>query len=43
IGVANTRARIQQLYGERYGLTLEDAPGGGVIARVELPFVVLNA
>jgi len=43
IGVANTRARIRQLYGERYGLTLEDAPGGGVIARVELPFVVFEA
>lgn len=43
IGVANTRARIHQLYGERYGLTLEDAPGGGVIARVELPFVVFDA
>ncbi|WP_147448993.1 sensor histidine kinase [Corallococcus terminator] len=39
IGVANTRARIQQLYGERYGLTLEDLPGGGVLAKVELPFV----
>ncbi|MCP3162118.1 sensor histidine kinase [Myxococcus qinghaiensis] len=43
IGVANTRARIRQLYGERYGLTLENAPGGGVIARVELPFVVFEA
>ncbi|WP_147444636.1 sensor histidine kinase [Corallococcus sp. CA053C] len=39
IGVANTRARIRQLYGERYGLTLEDLPGGGVLAKVELPFV----
>ncbi|NPC47928.1 hypothetical protein D7X99_26350 [Corallococcus sp. AB032C] len=39
IGVNNTRARIQQLYGERYGLVLEDLPEGGVVARVELPFV----
>ncbi|CAM3070185.1 signlal transduction histidine kinase, LytS [Corallococcus sp. ZKHCc1 1396] len=39
IGVANTRARIRQLYGEPYGLTLEDLPGGGVLAKVELPFV----
>ncbi|RKG96339.1 hypothetical protein D7X32_36420 [Corallococcus carmarthensis] len=38
IGVNNTRARIQQLYGERYGLVLEDLPEGGVVARVELPF-----
>ncbi|WP_233601353.1 MULTISPECIES: hypothetical protein [Corallococcus] len=39
IGVNNTRARIQQLYGEQYGLVLEDLPEGGVVARVELPFV----
>ncbi|MBZ4397341.1 histidine kinase [Myxococcus sp. AS-1-15] len=40
IGVANTRERIQQLHGEGYGVTLEDAPGGGALARVELPFQV---
>ena len=39
IGVANTRARLRQLYGEPYGLTLEDLPEGGVLARVELPFM----
>jgi two-component system LytT family sensor kinase len=39
IGVANTRARIRQRYGSPYGLTLEDLPEGGVLARVELPFV----
>ncbi|WP_164018504.1 sensor histidine kinase [Pyxidicoccus trucidator] len=39
IGVANTRDRIQQLHGEEYGLTLMDLPEGGVLARVELPFV----
>ncbi|MFP2924181.1 sensor histidine kinase [Pyxidicoccus sp. 3LG] len=38
IGVANTRDRIRQLHGESYGLTLEDLPEGGVLARVELPF-----
>lgn len=39
IGVTNTRARIRQLYGEPYGLTLEELPEGGVVARVELPFL----
>ncbi|MCP3142400.1 sensor histidine kinase [Pyxidicoccus xibeiensis] len=38
IGVANTRDRIRQLHGNEYGLTLEDLPEGGVLARVELPF-----
>ncbi|MCK8498295.1 sensor histidine kinase [Myxococcus fulvus] len=40
IGVANTHERIQQLHGEGYGVTLDDAPGGGALARVELPFQV---
>ncbi|MCY1023355.1 sensor histidine kinase [Pyxidicoccus sp. MSG2] len=39
IGVANTRDRIRQRYGAPYGLTLEDLAEGGVLARVELPFV----
>ncbi|QSQ20923.1 histidine kinase [Pyxidicoccus parkwayensis] len=38
IGVANVRARMQQLYGERYTFTLENRPEGGVRARLELPF-----
>ncbi|AGC45354.1 signal transduction histidine kinase LytS [Myxococcus stipitatus DSM 14675] len=42
IGVANTRDRIHQLHGEAFGLTLEDAAEGGVIARVRLPFVVFE-
>lgn len=40
IGVANTRARIEQLHGEAFGLTLTEAAEGGVIARVVLPFAV---
>ena len=39
VGVANARARIRELYGEEYRLTLEDLPAGGVLARVELPFM----
>ncbi|QSQ15676.1 sensor histidine kinase [Myxococcus landrumensis] len=42
IGVANTRDRIHQLHGEAFGLTLEEAAEGGVIARVTLPFVAFE-
>ena len=37
IGLANTRARLEQLYGQEQSLDLEDAPGGGAIVRVTLP------
>ncbi|RYZ43875.1 MAG: histidine kinase [Myxococcaceae bacterium] len=38
IGVANVRARLYQLYGDGHGFTLENRSGGGVRARLELPF-----
>ncbi|RKH14988.1 histidine kinase [Corallococcus praedator] len=38
IGVANVRARLHQLYGDRHAFTLENRAGGGVHARLELPF-----
>lgn len=38
IGVANVRARLHQLYGDRHTFTLENRAGGGVRARMELPF-----
>lgn len=38
IGVANVRARLHQLYGDRHAFTLENRPEGGVRARLELPF-----
>ncbi|WP_147451398.1 sensor histidine kinase [Corallococcus llansteffanensis] len=38
IGVANVRARLHQLYGDRHVFTLENRAGGGVRARMELPF-----
>ncbi len=38
IGVANVRARLNQLYGGRHVFTLENRAGGGVRARIELPF-----
>lgn len=38
IGLANTRDRLRQLYGERGTLELSSAPGGGTRATVEIPF-----
>src|SRR5262249_40144426 len=38
IGLANTRARLRQLYGEAARLTVENGERGGVIATIVLPF-----
>jgi two-component system, LytTR family, sensor kinase len=37
IGVANTRARLQQLYGQDHSFALRNAEGGGVVVDVGLP------
>ncbi len=38
VGLANVRARLAALYGDRAGLSLATRPGGGVRAQVSLPF-----
>ncbi|MEP7326165.1 MAG: ATP-binding protein, partial [Gemmatimonadota bacterium] len=38
IGLSNTRLRMQELYGDRQQVVLEQLPGGGVEVRLELPF-----
>ena len=38
VGVSNTRARLEQLYGVRQHFRLADAPGGGTIAEVSIPY-----
>ena len=38
VGLANTRARLDALYGDAAGLALEPASGGGAVATVTLPF-----
>ncbi len=38
VGVANTKARLWQLYGERHLFSLADRPGGGVEAILVVPF-----
>jgi signal transduction histidine kinase len=37
VGLRNTRARLEQLYGERQHFTLQPAPGGGMIATIVVP------
>jgi len=37
VGLRNTRARLQQLYGHEASFTLSSAPAGGVIAEIALP------
>ena len=38
VGLANTRQRLEQLYGGRGILTVRNSPGGGVVVRVVVPF-----
>jgi signal transduction histidine kinase len=38
VGLANTRARLAALYGERASLDIANAAGGGVVATVRLPY-----
>jgi two-component system LytT family sensor kinase len=38
VGLRNTRARLEQLYGGAQSLTLHEATGGGLIAEVTLPY-----
>jgi signal transduction histidine kinase len=38
VGLANTRARLSALYGEDASLSLDPAPGGGLVAGVVLPY-----
>jgi LytS/YehU family sensor histidine kinase len=40
VGLGNTRARLAQLYGDKATVTLANAPDGGAVAEVVLPFHV---
>jgi LytS/YehU family sensor histidine kinase len=38
LGLSNTRARFQHLYGSRHRFVLKNAPAGGVVATMIIPF-----
>ena len=38
VGLRNTRARLQQLYGTNQSFTLTAAPEGGAVAELKLPY-----
>lgn len=38
LGLSNTRERLQQLYGKRYRFEMANAPGGGLIVTLEIPW-----
>ncbi|MEZ5426940.1 MAG: histidine kinase [Pyrinomonadaceae bacterium] len=39
VGIANTRERLEQLYGNDFQLRLVPLPEGGAVVRLEIPFV----
>jgi two-component system, LytTR family, sensor kinase len=38
VGLANTRARLEQLYGSAHDLVLENGPEGGAVVRISVPY-----
>ena len=38
LGLANTEARLQQLYGAEHKLDLENVPEGGLVVTIEIPY-----
>jgi len=40
VGLSNTRARLDALYGSRYELIVLERPGGGALVQIRLPYGV---
>jgi sensor histidine kinase YesM len=43
IGLANVRARLECLYGDDGRFTLENAPEGGAVVTLEVPYRIAAA
>jgi len=43
VGLANTRARLEQLFGGRASLECGDGPAGGALVRLRLPWIASRA
>ena len=40
VGLANTRSRLEHLFGERHSLDFSEPPGGGLAVKIVIPFTV---
>jgi len=38
VGIANTRDRLHEMYGAAQRFEIENAPGGGLVARIRIPY-----
>jgi two-component system, LytTR family, sensor kinase len=38
VGIANTRDRLHEMYGAAQRFEIENAPGGGLVARIQIPY-----
>ena len=38
VGIGNTRTRLRQTYGDDYRFEIADAPGGGTVVMIEIPY-----
>jgi two-component system, LytTR family, sensor kinase len=38
IGLSNTRARLESLYGEKQKFSIDESPAGGISVKIEIPF-----
>ena len=39
VGIANTRARLEQLYGGNYTIELSNRPEGGALVKIRMPYI----
>jgi LytS/YehU family sensor histidine kinase len=40
VGLGNTRARLQEMFGSRHAFDVTNAPGGGTLVRLSLPWQI---